>query len=170
MLGTVVMARSTPPQLPEPVAQAQPNLELVGQGTFNWFVFRVYDVWLWAPAGNWDQDAPFVLDLRYARSLNGAAIADRSLEEMRRLDASDAAPWAEWQSFMRAAFPDVGEGDRLTGEFLPQGVTRFYYNGEFAAEIQDPEFRRLFAGIWLAPDTSAPSLRVALLGGEADSR
>lgn len=169
MAGTVALAR-TPPMLPEPVVQAQPDLALVGQGTLNWLMFRVYDAWLWAPGGNWEEDAPFVLDLRYARTLKGSAIVDRSIEEMRRLGASDAAPWSEWEAFMLAAFPDVGEGDRLTGEFLPQGVTRFYHNGEFAGEIEDPEFGRLFAGIWLAPSTSVPRLRVALLGGEADSR
>ena len=165
-LCAVASARSTPPPLPEPVSVARPDLALVGQGTLNWFVFRVYDAWLWAPEGRWDPDAPFVLDLQYARELKGAAIADRSVEEMRQLGAADDGQLVAWSQFMRAAFPDVREGDRITGEFVPGGATRFYLNGAHLAEIDDPEFGPAFSGIWLAPGTSAPGLRRQLLGAD----
>lgn len=168
LLCAGVLARSAPPQLPEPVAVAHPDLAVVGQGTFDWFVFRVYDAWLWAPEGRWTPDARHVLDLRYARDLRGDAIAARSVEEMRKLGAEEAQ-LAAWGPLMQAAFPDVGEGDRLTGEFLPGGVTRFYFNGVLQAEINDPEFGPAFSGIWLAPGTSAPRLRQQLLGPGSDA-
>ncbi len=164
VFSTVALARTTPPELPARVVDAQPALALVGSGTLTFFVFRVYDAWLWAPDGEWSSTEPFVLDLRYSRALVGVQIADRSVEEIRKQGRGSDAQLESWGAFMRQAFPDVTEGDRLTGEFTPGGATRFYFNGELQAEIEDPEFGPAFAAIWLAPETSEPRLRRALLG------
>jgi hypothetical protein len=40
----------------------------------------------------------------------------------------------------------------------------FSFNGKPIGEIKDPEFARLFFGIWLSPQTSAPEMRRELLG------
>jgi Chalcone isomerase-like len=40
---------------------------------------------------------------------------------------------------------------------------RFWVNGVARAPINDPEFSRLFFGIWLSSATSEPKLRAALL-------
>lgn len=160
----MVLARATPPVLPAPVVEAQPALDLVGSGTLTFFVFRVYEAWLWAPGGQWSEAQPFVLDLRYSRTLVGEQIAERSIVEIRKQGRGSDAQLESWGAFMRQAFPDVSEGDRLTGEFTPGGATRFYFNGELRAEIDDPEFGPAFAAIWLAPETSEPGLRRALLG------
>jgi hypothetical protein len=69
-----------------------------------------------------------------------------------------------WQTEMTRLFPDVGDGDRLTGVMLPGEAARFYFNGELRGELRDPDFARLFFGIWLAPETSEPALRERLLG------
>jgi hypothetical protein len=47
---------------------------------------------------------------------------------------------------------------------LPGRGAQFYYNGRPTSEIRDPEFARLFFGIWLSEQTPAPKLRAALLG------
>jgi hypothetical protein len=65
---------------------------------------------------------------------------------------------------MRRIFPDVKDGDRLAGLHLPGEGARFWLNGRPAGAVTDPEFSRLFFGIWLAPTTSEPALRLALLG------
>jgi hypothetical protein len=44
-------------------------------------------------------------------------------------------------------------------------VRLFLLNGQPAGEIRDPEFARLFFGIWLSPRTSEPAMRRALLAG-----
>jgi hypothetical protein len=41
---------------------------------------------------------------------------------------------------------------------------RFFHNGRQTAQLRDAEYARLFFGIWLAPQTSAPAMRTALLG------
>ena len=51
----------------------------VGSGTLRVFGLRIYDATLWSPGGNWAPDQPFALELRYARSFDGTAIARRSV-------------------------------------------------------------------------------------------
>ena len=76
---------ATPP--PPEVASALPAATLQGNATMRFYGLAVYDVRLWAAAGfapeRYDTQ-PFALELRYARRLDGAAIAERSIAEMRR--------------------------------------------------------------------------------------
>jgi hypothetical protein len=146
-----------------------PQGRLVGQGTLRFLGFAVYDAALFAGEG-FEPAAPmarpFVLELLYRRALSGEAIAERSLEEMRRQPGLDEATAEQrWLPFMRRAFPDVREGDRLAGAWQPETATsRFALNGGPAVELRDAAFARHFFGIWLAPETSRPELRGQLLG------
>jgi len=56
------------------------------------------------------------------------------------------------------------------GVATPESGMRFYVNGKRRGELREPEFARLFMGIWLAPQTSQPTLREALLGRMAATR
>ena len=64
---------------------------------------------------------------------------------------------------MTRLFPDVEAGDRITGVQRPGEGARFYFNAALRGEVPDAEFARRFFGIWLAPQTSEPALREALL-------
>ena len=64
---------------------------------------------------------------------------------------------------MKEIFPNVQEGSRISGVYLPTGGARFYLDGKPLASVPDPEFARAFFAIWLDPKTTAPSLRTALL-------
>jgi hypothetical protein len=46
-------------------------------------------------------------------------------------------------------------------------VRAFLLNGRPLGEVRDPDFARVFFGIWLSPRTSEPALREALLLGRA---
>jgi len=142
-------------------AQGLPQL---GEGTLRWFGLRIYDATLWAADRAADFSAPLRLELRYARALKGAAIAERSDEEIARLGFGTAAQRAAWSAAMARVFPDVPEGDPLAGEHLPARGARFYRNGALLGEIPDPAFSRAFFSIWLDPRTAEPGLRAALLG------
>ncbi|MCX2863963.1 chalcone isomerase family protein [Paucibacter sp. PLA-PC-4] len=151
-------------------AQAQPaelpGWKLQGQGQMRFFGLLVYDIRLWAtsrPGPQW-WTAPLALELEYARSLKGAEIAKRSLLEMRRQQAIDEATAKRWLVEMEAAFPDVKAGDRISGRHEPEVGADFFVNGALSRRIADPQFSRLFFGIWLAPQTSEPALRTRLLG------
>jgi hypothetical protein len=157
--------------LPETARAALGSPRLAGEGTLRWFGLRVYDAWLWSGARGIDPRAPtelpFALELRYARSLSGAAIAERSAREIERLGHGDPQVRTRWLETMRALFPDVGDGDRILGLHEPGGSTRFFLNGAALGEIPDPGFGPAFFGIWLDPSTAAPDLREALLGPAA---
>ncbi|MBK8064830.1 MAG: chalcone isomerase family protein [Betaproteobacteria bacterium] len=166
---------------PAVVLQHAPGVEMRGSGTLRWLGLRIYDAVLWAaparPAGtngttgttgttvaDFDYTRPFALQLRYARSLKGAAIADRSVEEITRLGLGSPAQRAQWGAAMRRLFPDVVDGTTLAGVHLPGRGARFYLNGQPLGEIADPAFSQAFFAIWLDAKTSAPELRSALLG------
>jgi hypothetical protein len=83
---------------------------------------------------------------------------------MRRVGAFSDAQAQAWLQAMQAAFPDVAAGDRLTGIHRPGQGARFLANGRPTLDVNDPEFARLFFGIWLSDKTSEPQLRQALLG------
>jgi hypothetical protein len=155
------------------IAAALPSARLAGAGAFTWFGLSIYEAQLWVGERGYQpgQDdsadrtdaAPFVLDLRYARSLNGRKIAEASAEQMEKVGAGSDAERQAWLQTMRGIFPDVSEGTHLAGLYLPGGGVRFYLDGKVLAEVADPAFARAFFAIWLSPRTSARKLRTALL-------
>lgn len=166
LIGHPMPALATPTP-PRELRTELPKARLIGQGTLRFFGLLVYDARLWAPqkiqADRYEQQ-PFALELIYARKLDGEAIAERSIAEMRRVAPFDDAQAKRWLTAMKIAFPDVGANDRLLGLNDGQGGVRFFHNGRQTTQLDDREYARLFFGIWLAPQTSAPALRAALLG------
>jgi len=130
--------------------------------------FDVYDARLWTPQGFRFSQATqfrFALELQYLRRLEGEAIASRSLDEMRRLATVTDAQAQSWLLAMREVFPNVKEGDRITGINVPGEVVEFWVNGQRAGDVTDTAFANLFFGIWLNERTSEPKLRAQLLQG-----
>ena len=148
---------------PAPVDTHVPQARQAGSGTFTYFGMKIYEAQLWVGEKGYQSGAPFVLDLVYARALNGVKIAEASADEMAKLNAGTAAQRKEWLARMKELFPDVKEGSRISGVFLPAGGARFYLDGKPLAAVPDPEFARAFFAIWLDPATSAKKLRTALL-------
>lgn len=144
-----------------------PGSRLQGEATLRFFGLSVYHARLWTlPDFRASQaaDQDLVLELEYLRDLQGSAIAERSLQEMRRAGPIPEAQAQRWLQDMQRIFPDVKSGDRLSGQRLPGQGVRFGLNGRPIGQIEDPAFARLFFGIWLAPTTSQPDMRQALLG------
>jgi hypothetical protein len=151
------------------------GFEPLGQGTLRWFGLKIYDATLLRATASGKEkinpekifDQSFALELTYARKLYGQAIAERSLEEMKKQGLGSAAQHAQWLTVMQETFPDVAANDRLRGVHLPGIGVRFYLNGQLIRSIDDPEFSKAFFSIWLSPKTSEPSLRANLLGPAA---
>jgi Chalcone isomerase-like len=153
--------------VPAEVGAALPGAKLQGQGRLRYFGLHVYDAVLWAlsrPPEGEAQNAPLALELRYARTLRGPLIAERSIEEMKRVGEFGEAEAVRWLEAMKRLFPDVNAGDRITGVNRPGEGAAFYVNGRAVGEVRDARFAQLFFGIWLSPRTSEPALRAALLG------
>jgi hypothetical protein len=107
----------------------------------------------------------FVLELSYLRSLEGAAISKRSIDEMRKVGAFSRDQENMWLKAMLDIFPNVQKADRLQAAYTPNAGTEFFLNDKAIGRIQDPLFAQLFFGIWLHESTTAPALRQAWLKG-----
>ena len=174
---TGATAASRTETLSTPARGAKARLEapkLFGQGLLRWFGLRVYEATLWVSGGRLDPASPlaseFALELRYARSLEGAAIAEASLREIVRMGFGTKAQHAAWLQAMRNLFPDVREGDRIAGVHRPGRGVEFFGNDEPIGRIDDPEFAAAFFAIWFDPRTAAPDLRRTLLAGPPSPR
>lgn len=155
---------------PAEVAGELADARLLGSGRLSFLGLHIYDARLWAADG-FTPDSferhPIALELQYARTLEGRLIAERSLDEMKRVGGFSDEQGERWLAAMKQTFPDVGKGDRITGVQRPQQAARFFLNGALRGELRDAEFTRRFFGIWLAPQTSQPRLRQSLLGPAA---
>ncbi|NHZ62086.1 chalcone isomerase family protein [Massilia genomosp. 1] len=162
-LMVVNSASAAPGHIEEHLAQAR----VAGKGTFTWFGLAIYEAELWVGEQGYRLDAPFaapfVLDLRYARKLDGVKIAEASAEQMEKTGAGTPAQRAQWLATMKTIFPDVKEGTHISGVFLPGAGARFYLDGKALATVHDQQFAHAFFGIWFDPATSARALRTALL-------
>jgi hypothetical protein len=161
------MTTSAAPARPEELRTDLPDARLVGTGVLRFFGLRVYEARLWAGPGFLPAQyarQPIALELLYDRKLEGLAIAERSVAEMRRIGAFSEEQARQWLTLMTQAFPDVAAQDRLLGLSDGQGGVRFFHNARQTAQVRDAEYARLFFGIWLAEQTSAPALRKSLLG------
>lgn len=139
----------------------------VGEGRLRFLGMAIYDAVLWSGGplnARAPLNQPLALELRYLRSLSGARIAQRSLDEMRRQPDFNAAMAEDWLAQLQALLPDVSEGDRIVGAYWPGEGLEFWVNGRLAGRVTDPVLARLFMGIWLAPQTSEAPLRERLLG------
>jgi len=137
-----------------------------GKGQLRFLGLRIYEARLWVGARFKAADFgsyPLALELTYHRAFKGAAIAKRSIEEIRRQGVLTPAQATRWQESLAALLPDVQPGDRLTGEYRPMQGMRLWRGDQALGTIDDAELAHRFIGIWLSPRTSEPVLRSALL-------
>lgn len=140
------------------------NPKLVGEARLSVFFWDIYDASLIAPGGEFTQSSPFALQLTYLRDFDGDDIASRSIDEMRNQGMKDEIKLAKWYVQMQQIFPNVAEGQTITGIVDNAQQSHFYFNNSYAGKVEDPEFSQCFFNIWLAETTSEPKMRGNLLG------
>ena len=162
---------------PEPAPHISAELgaaRLAGSGDYRWFGLKIYTAQLWVgPSGyarGAPQAAPFVLDLRYARALDGQEIAKASAVQMQKIGAATPAQLAPWLAAMNAIFPNVAEGSHISAVYRPAAGVRFYLDGKVLGEIGDAAFGPAFFAIWLGPASTAGALRERLLRDAAPAQ
>lgn len=151
---------------PSFVQQALPAAALLGRGQMRFLGLRIYDARLWVGPQFKAADFgvhPLALELKYHRAFKGTAIAQRSIDEIRRQGELAPALAQHWQKALTALLPDVQPGDRLTGLYQPGQGMQLWRGELLLGSIDDAELARSFFAIWLSPRTSEPSLRSALL-------
>ncbi len=156
--------------MPPAVQALAPSLQPAGSGRLTFLGLAVYDARLWVAPGFSQArfaDSALALELHYLRNFDGADIASRSIQEMRRGGALADADAQRWQAQLQGAFPDVRAGDRIVGLHTPGQGLMFLVNGRAGGRLADPRLATRFFGIWLASTTSEPALRASLLEGTA---
>ena len=155
-------------QTPAHVLKYVADARVAGTGRLTWYGFHVYDAALFVAPGFALADAsarPFVLELTYARRLDGKGIAEASRDEIARLGFGTEAQRRRWFAQMLKLFPNVEKGRRLAGVNIPGTGARFYFDGQFLGSVDDPDFAGAFFAIWFDERTRAPQLRENLLKG-----
>jgi hypothetical protein len=103
------------------------------------------------------------LQLDYQRDIPRDRLVQTSVDEMRRLGASEAQ-LQRWEPELRRVFPDVKEGEKHHRRALPgAGCSLLSSRPPRPAKCADADFARLFFAIWLDPRSRSPDLRAALL-------
>lgn len=148
------------------VRQALSGATMAGEAQLRFLGLRIYDARLWV-GPHFEATAfasfPLALELTYHRAFTGAAIAQRSIEEIGRQGDLAPAQARRWQKALAALLPDVQPGERLTGVYHPGQGMRLWRGSQLLGAIDDVELARRFFGIWLSPRTSEPGMRSALL-------
>ena len=158
--------------LPQELRASVPAAVLSGQATMSFWGIEIYAASLWVAPGFADsayERSVFGLELVYLRDFKGADIAKRSIAEMQGQEVLHPELHTRWETQMRALFPNVKAGDRISGVHQPDVGAVFWCNGRMLGEIRDADFSKRFFGIWLAPQTSQPQLRRALLARSTTS-
>lgn len=169
LLPALAPAQSIAPASPAPaeVLREFDSPRLQGSGRMRFLAFDLYEARLWTPAEFRParySEAAFALELNYLRSLSTEVLVEASVREMRRLGSLTSQREAIWTPPLKAAFPSVKPGDRITGVHRPGQGAAFYVNGQLRTAWDDPELGRAFFAIWLSPASSEPALRAQLLG------
>lgn len=163
LIASLLMAASTAGAA---IASNDP-LRLHGEGSLRWLGLKIYEARLFAPqqfAPQQSLQAPFALELTYARTFAGDKIAQVSIDEIKRLGIGGKGQHEQWLAQMKALFPTVTPGDRLRGVHQPGIGAEFFFNDRPIGAIRDPAFSNAFFSIWLDPNTAEPGLRRLLLG------
>jgi len=149
--------------------QATPELKTVGEGSYRYLFWQLYDARLATADGEfsgYDQNSPVLLELTYQRDISRQQFIDATVDEWKKLGRSSAEQQQQWAAQLQTLWQDVKEGDRLAALLLNDGRVQFYFNGVETGVLDDKAFGAAFFDIWLHPDTSAPKLRRQLIAAQ----
>jgi hypothetical protein len=130
----------TPAKANKGITEYIKNPKLVGQASYNYIFWHVYDVYLYAENGLYSSDKPFALMLIYKRNLEENDIALRSKQEIQKIGFKDKEILERWYQKMIDIFPDVSNGSELVGVYTKDKRSIFFDENKKIGEENDPDF------------------------------
>jgi hypothetical protein len=106
----------------------------------------------------------FALTIEYNMSFSREEIAERTIDEMRRV--APGVPAAKFEGLgplLSKLLPDVKSGDRISAVHIPGRPVQFFHNGKGTGQAEVDGFAEPFFGIWLSPLSAEPGIRKRLL-------
>lgn len=169
ILLALTMALSAAPASASPseVGRAIPNARMVGEARYHMLAIALFDAELYATNGDFAWAQPFALSLTYHRSARQSTLLNRTMSEMSQRGAGSVQSLAPLRAQLARCFPNIVNGDRMTGVSTGPNTAVFYHNGAQRCTIEWPNFRRHFFGIWLDGRDGAAARISAQLRGES---
>ncbi|NDV60954.1 hypothetical protein G0Q06_00655 [Puniceicoccales bacterium CK1056] len=155
-------------QFPQNISEASVELQKVGQGSFRWMFFKVYEGAFYQDSGNLEasalDDVAKCLELQY----NVRITADQFRESgdsilKRNLDDTTWQNIRDRLARLNEAYQDVEKGDRYALVYTPGNGTTLKLNGEPLVTVEGADFAKAYFSIWLGEDAVKASFRKALL-------
>lgn len=153
-------ARAAPPE----IAEALPGATQVGEASYSFLAWTVFDAGLWTSGGAFAWERPFALSLTYRRAFSARALTEQTLTEMQERGAGNAQSLAPLRQQLVTCFANVASGDRITAVSLGPHRAVIYYNGVLRCSLERPGLRRDFFGIWLDAQGDARAFSDRLRG------
>jgi len=165
----LVLSATAAQAKPAEIAPVIKATEPQGKGALSWMWLTAYHAELWTdqPVGEGALPAPpYALSIVYDMDFTADELLDRSIEEMDKAQSLSDAEKKTYSAQLAAVIPAVKKGDRITALRDAAKQVVMYHNGTQTGVLADAVLADRFLGIWLAPTTSEPKLRMALLGLE----
>lgn len=150
-----------------PALSSETSLRTVGQGQFSYLFWDLYQARLATADGtftNYQQNKPVLLELTYQRDISKEDFVEATLDQWQAQQGELQSRHHAWAQQLSQLWRDVKKGDQLSCLYRADGLVEFSYNGQSLGVVEDPEFGAEFLDIWLGTKTTAPKLRLALLG------
>lgn len=143
----------------------------VGQTRFKVLFFKIYDIELRTPSGqykNLDEKA-LGIKIRYLRNITAKALLDNTAEQWDHLGIPKIQQ-EDWLNQLKANWPDIQKGDEIL--YVSKNVGGSFYHCTdckktekpvLTGSIDDAAFHQAFLSIWLSPNTYYAKARQKLL-------
>lgn len=164
LLLAVVPAQAS--RLPDAVEARLPLPSQTGAATVRLLGIPIYSAALFTNGGSqFDWAAPFALELSYEQTIGRDKLLSATLSEMQRMEGAQADHSAIIDK-LTTCFRDVARGDRIVALAEAADRVGFWYNGTQTCQVQHPNIRDRFLGIWLSDASRFPKLSRQLRGAQ----
>lgn len=151
---------------PEPDMAPPASLQKVGEAKLRVLFWDIYHSRLYTESGDYQRgQRPLKLEIQYLLDIASDALVDRTRTEWEN-QGLESENQEQWLAALRELWPDVSQNDVLVLEIDEDNRSTFYHNSERLGVIEDAGFGQQFVDIWLAPTTTRPELRLALIGAD----
>ena len=138
---------------------------LIGEAKLKFFIWPVYEARLFSNKKDltYPDSLPFTLELTYKRAISRQNLLD---ETLRQWEVMNIIPDGTWLQFLHETLPDVSKNDVISMNVNSDWKSTLYFNGEIIGALEESNFSKAFAAIWLSEQSNRPKLRNDLLKRE----
>ena len=147
----------------------QHNFIATGESTFSLLFWDLYKSKLMTTTGDYPisiENEKLIFHIEYLADIKSQDLIERTIEQWQHIGLKESE-YLKYVKTLESIWPNIVEGDSLALLMQTQKSV-FYYNDEYLATIEDPNFGQIFIDIWLSKSTSQPSLREELLGEQTN--